>query len=276
MIKQFTEFATNGSLQISNEVVLKNYNTAKTIGLYTFIITKSNPLNVIVDSVPLTIKPHQILSLTPIQYFQFIEGEDAIVYQFNREFYCIQDHDKEVGCAGTLFFGNDFTPVIYLDKIEQQKFASLHDIFLDELETKDTIQAEMLRMLLSRFIIKTTRLLNNSKSATTSTLKTSDDTLRQYNILVETYFKEAHNVSFYADKLNKSPKTLSNSFSKLGQSPLRIIHERLILEAKRQLMYTDKSAKAIAYDIGFDDASHLSRLFKKQTNLTPSEFKKQL
>jgi len=273
MLKTFTEFSTNAILKISNETLLKSYKKVKQIGFHTFIISGDSSISLVVDGVPLTLKPHQILSLSPIQYFQYIEGKDAVVYQFNREFYCIKDHDKEVGCAGILFFGNDFIPVISLEKKEQQKFKMLHEVILDEIETQDTIQAEMLRMLLARFIIITTRILKANTLQTPS--KTSDDTLRQFNVFVETHYKESHKVGFYADLLNKSPKTLSNSFSKLGQSPLKIIHERLVLETKRQLMYTNRSAKEIAYDIGFEDASHLSRLFKKQTNLTLSQFKKQ-
>jgi len=42
------------------------------------------------------------------------------------------------------------------------------------------------------------------------------------------------------------------------------------------LIYTDKTAKEIAYEVGFEDASHLSRLFKKHTSFSPSDFKKQL
>ena len=275
MLKTFTEFSTNATLKIADQSLLQTFTSSEQIGLYTFIISGNNNISVLVDGVPVVLKPHQILSLTPIQYFQFIEGDDSVVYQFNREFYCIKDHDKEVGCAGVLFFGNDTIPIISLNKNEQHKFNVLHDMFLDEIETEDTIQAEMLRMLLARFIIKTTRLLKN-ETPTTTLNKATDETLRQFNLLVETHFKEAHQVSFYAEKLFKSPKTLSNSFAKLGQSPLKIIHERLVLETKRQLMYTDKTAKQIAYDIGFEDASHLSRLFKKQTSITLSDFKKGL
>ncbi|MBD3862857.1 helix-turn-helix domain-containing protein [Olleya marilimosa] len=275
MLKTFTEFSTNATLKIADQSLLQTFTSSEQIGLYTFIISGNNNISVLVDGVPVVLKPHQILSLTPIQYFQFIEGDNSVVYQFNREFYCIKDHDKEVGCAGVLFFGNDTIPIISLNKNEQHKFNVLHDMFLDEIETEDTIQAEMLRMLLARFIIKTTRLLKN-ETPTTTLNKATDETLRQFNLLVETHFKEAHQVSFYAEKLFKSPKTLSNSFAKLGQSPLKIIHERLVLETKRQLMYTDKTAKQIAYDIGFDDASHLSRLFKKQTSITLSDFKKGL
>jgi AraC-like DNA-binding protein len=273
MSKSFTEFSTNATLKVGNTSLLTAFKDSKAIGLYTFIWATKSPIKVVVDGVPLTIKPHQILSLTAIQYFQFIEGNDAIVYQFNREFYCIKDHDKEVGCVGLLFFGNEHIPIISLDKDEQRKFGILHNVFLEELDTTDTIQAEMLRMLMARFIIKTTRLLK-TETGDKPTLKGSNDTLRHFNLLVETHYKDQHSVTFYADQLHKSPKTLSNSFAKYGKSPLQIIHDRIVLETKRQLLYTDKSSKEIAYDIGFDDASHLSRLFKKQTSMSPSEFKK--
>lgn len=275
MAKTFTEFSTQGLLKIESGSEFSAFKTSKLLNLYTFIISKEKSLNLLVDGIPVLLESHQIIALTPIQHLQIKNIEDAIIYQFNQAFYCIKDHDKEVGCAGLLFFGNDTIPIVSLDSAEQNKFSALHCLLLDEIETKDNIQAEMLRMLLTRFIIKTTRLFKNTTNNVTIS-KATDETLRQFNFLVETHFKEAHNVNFYAEKLNKSPKTLSNTFSKFGQSPLKIIHERLVLEAKRQLKYTDKSTKEIAYDIGFDDASHLSRLFKKQTNLSPTSFKKQL
>lgn len=274
MTQVFSEFSTDALLKVGNEELLQNYSTSKPVGLYTFIWATHHPAELIVDGVPVTLQPQQILTLTAIQFLEYISGEDLIVYQFNREFYCIKDHDQEVGCVGLLFFGNTHIPIVTLDTLEQPKFNMLHQVFLDELETTDNIQAEMLRMLMARFIIKTTRLLK-SNSENEHVTKSPNDLLRHYNLLVETHYKEAHNVSFYADKLFKSPKTLSNTFAKYDRSPLQIIHERLVLETKRQLLYTDRSAKEIAYDIGFDDASHLSRLFKKQTGLTPSAFKKQ-
>ncbi|WP_353777273.1 helix-turn-helix domain-containing protein [Winogradskyella sp. 3972H.M.0a.05] len=275
MTKEFREFSTGAILNVANETLLQNFQTTKPIGLFTFIWTTSSDAEIEVDGIPFTLEANKILALTPIQNFQYKKGKDIIVYQFNREFYCIKDHDKEVGCVGLLFFGNDFVPIISLNKKEQEKFDFLHNVFLDELETKDNIQAEMLRMLMARFMIKATRILKNN-SETLRTHESKIDLLRHFNVLVDAHFKQEHSVSFYADKLFKSPKTLSNTFAKFKKSPLKIIHERIILEAKRQLMYTDKSAKEIAYDIGFEDASHLSRLFKKHTLLSPSQFQKQL
>ena len=122
MLKTFTEFSTNATLKIADQSLLQTFTSSEQIGLYTFIISGNNNISVLVDGVPLVLKPHQILSLTPIQNFKYIDGDDSVVYQFNQEFYCIKDHDKEVGCAGVLFFGNDTIPVISLNENEQHKF----------------------------------------------------------------------------------------------------------------------------------------------------------
>ncbi|MEP3837282.1 MAG: helix-turn-helix domain-containing protein [Algibacter sp.] len=276
MMQTFTEFSTNAILKIGDEELLAPYKKATQPHLYTFIRTNNSKAEIVVDSIPYTIEPNSILALTVVQYFQFVSGSNLVVYQFNPEFYCIKDHDQEVSCAGLLFFGNVHIPIMELNLEESRKFNTLHDVFLDEFETKDTIQAEMLRMLMARFIIISTRLLKAKEGFVETATNAKIDLLREFNILVESHFKTEHNVSFYADKLFKSPKTLSNTFAKLNTSPLKLIHERIVLETKRLLIYTDKTAKEIAYEVGFEDASHLSRLFKKQTQLSPSEFKKQL
>jgi len=276
MQKIFKDFNSDGLLHIGNESLLEFYKTPKQLSLYTFIRTTKYPLEIVVDGIPYTIAPNSLLTLTIVQFLQFIDGRDLIIYQFNRAFYCIKDHDQEVSCAGLLFFGHVHIPVIDLGKKEQRKFDTLHEVFIDELQTADTIQAEMLRMLMARFMIISTRLLKAKEGFNAAPNNLKIDLLRNFNMLVEAHYKSEHSVSFYADKLFKSPKTLSNTFAKLNTSPLMLIHERITLETKRLLTYSDKTAKEIAYEIGFDDASHLSRLFKKQTKLSPSEFKKQL
>lgn len=274
MNKEFKEFSTDAIFKLGDISILEQFKSSKQTELYTFIWTQSTPIDIVIDSVPFTIEANSILSLTPIQYIQYVSGgDDVVVYQFNREFYCIKDHDQEVSCVGVLFFGNTNIPIIHLSTQEQQKFKILHQVFLDELETKDNIQAEMLRMLMARFIIKCTRLLKAKEGITETAKNSKIELLRQFNFLVEQHFKTEHSVGFYAGKLFKSPKTLSNNFAKLNRSPLQIIHERIVLEAKRLLVYTDKTAKEIAYEVGFEDASHLSRLFKKYTAMSPSDFK---
>jgi len=74
--------------------------------------------------------------------------------------------------------------------------------------------------------------------------------------------------------LNKSPKTLSNVFSKIGQkTPLQYINDRKMLEARRLLKYTDKSVKEITYELGYEDVQTFSRFFKKQEGISPTYFR---
>jgi AraC family transcriptional activator of pobA len=58
------------------------------------------------------------------------------------------------------------------------------------------------------------------------------------------------------------------------KSLLLVIQERVLLEAKRLLFYTEKTSKEIAYELGFEDANHFSKFFKKHTGQTPTDFKK--
>ena len=183
MIHDFKEFSTGALFKIGNTQDLQSYNQAKQVNLYTFIWANSQPIKLIVDSVPITLQSNHIIALTPIQYLEYLSGSDAIVYQFNREFYCIKDHDQEVSCVGILFFGNTNIPIIKLNEKEQYKFKILHEVFIDELETKDNIQAEMLRMLMARFIIKSTRLLKAKEGIIETPKSSKVDLLRSFNFL---------------------------------------------------------------------------------------------
>jgi len=76
--------------------------------------------------------------------------------------------------------------------------------------------------------------------------------------------------------LFRSPKTLSNLFASYDlPSPLRLIHERVEAEAKRLLLYTDKSAKEISEILGFEDLATFSRFFKKMSGKSISDFRKE-
>lgn len=103
----------------------------------------------------------------------------------------------------------------------------------------------------------------------------SFDIIRRYYVLVDNHYKEKKQVQDYAEMLYRSPKTLSNLFAAYGlPSPLRIIHERIEAEAKRLLLYTNKSAKEIGEILGFEDLAAFSRFFRKMAKESISEYRK--
>lgn len=231
---------------------------------------------VIIDEAEYDFPEQSILPLLANHSFRFEDSSSLITWQFNRDFYCIIDHDQEVSCAGFIFYGSKELLFIQLSDEDEQKIKTLYQVFRDEFAEKDGIQGEMLRMLLKRLIIMITRL-GKKQYWNKDVSKEETDLVREFNVLVENNFKELHQVQDYANLLNKSPKTLANSFAKYSEkSPLAIIQERIVLEAKRLLFYTDKTASEIAYEVGFDEPSSFSRFFKKHTSISPSKFKAEM
>lgn len=273
MLKEYHNSKLDSSLVLTDKNILSD-TRIESGRYYKILYNRSDLLTICVDGFLKEIKENQIVCLTPVQKVTIRENSSAFnLLMFNREFYCIHENDDEVSCNGVLFFGSTDVPVLTLDDAEQCKFHTLFSVFRDELNTVDEIQGEMLRMLLKRLIIKCTRLARKQYMSDNSA-EYERDLIRNFNILVEKHFKEKRQVSDYAFMLNKSPKTLSNIFlTANNKSPLKVLHDRVLLEAKRYLLFSNMILKEIAYEIGFEDQSHFSRFFKKETGLSPSEFR---
>ena len=92
--------------------------------------------------------------------------------------------------------------------------------------------------------------------------------------LVERHYSEGLSIQEYATQLGVSSKTLSRSVHDAAScSPKDVISERLILEMKRLLVHTDLSVKEIAGRLRINDASYLTRFFRKQAGVAPSAFR---
>jgi AraC family transcriptional regulator, transcriptional activator of pobA len=226
-----------------------------------------------VDELPVTVESQGLVALMVNQSYRFERPVDVVVWQFNREFYCIVDHDREVSCVGLLFYGSHGTIVLTPTADDQRRLRTLLTVFEDEFETRDSVQGEMLRTLLKRLIILLTRLFRTLTVGNTLSPQQLD-VVRQFNLLVENNYRRLHRVSDYASLLHKSPKTLANLFAAHAErSPLQVIQERRTIEAKRLLLFTDKGVKQIAAELGFTDAATFSRFFKTEAGTSPMTFR---
>lgn len=226
-----------------------------------------------IDDVPVQLPAGHLLALVVGQTFRFERPTDLVLWQFNRAFYCVVDHDHEVSCAGLLFYGAHGPLTLDPGAEGQRRLCLLLAVFEDEFRTRDNVQGEMLRVLLKRLIIICTRL-TRERLALSDVPDVQLDLLRRFNLLVEQHYKIHHRVSDYANLLNKSPKTLANLSTRFRQqAPLAVIRARIALEARRLLLYTDRSAKQIARELGFDDPSTFSRFFKSEVGTSAIDFR---
>lgn len=203
--------------------------------------------------------------------------KNATLLYYNRDFYCIQIHDKEVACDGLLFHNIFEIPFVELEKSEDLIIKNLFQNIKDELEWKDSSAEEMIRTYVKQIIIRATRKWKkqNLNNDTLNIPNNDVDIFRDFSRYLEIHFREKHNVSEYADLLRMAPKTLTHKLKSLHlESPNQLIINRILLEAKRLLVYTEKTVKEIAYDLGYDDPAYFNRLFTNKIGSTPANFKK--
>ncbi|GCB35917.1 transcriptional regulator [Bacteroides faecalis] len=220
------------------------------------------------------ISENDVISLTHLQHLEFksIDGE-YLTLLFNSNFYCIYGNDHEVSCSGFLFNGSSHLIRFTLNEKECQQLNDITTAMESEFTVSDSLQEEMLRILLKRFIIQCTRIARQRLDITREK-ESSFEIVRQYYNLVDEHYRTKKQVQDYADMLHKSPKTLSNIFSTCKlPSPLRVIHERVEAEAKRLLLYSNRSVKEIADILGFEDQASFSRFFKNMTGQRAVQFR---
>lgn len=263
----------NGRMVLTDELH-NHHDLLKDKSLYKFLSVESGELTLEIDYVQMQLKAGEVITLSPLHHLLFTKIEGS--YQsllFNSNFYCIYEHDKEVSCNGFLFNGTSQIMKLELKSDQKNELNHICEYIQNEFGKKDSLQEEMLRLLLKQFIITYTRWAR-SKYHVGQENENSFDLVRRFFILVDNHYREKKQVQDYADLLNRSPKTLTNLFLTYGlPSPLKVIQSRTEAESKRLLLYTTKSAKEISNLLGFDEPASFSRFFKNVTGESVSDFR---
>lgn len=172
------------------------------------------------------------------------------------------------------FFEQSVPSCLSLNKKEFEDFKThLHEIEL-LLSDNDTLTKEIVLLhlhLLLKLLQK--QYLNQFPEHDSSTKP--EKIIKGFTGLIDDHFSKEPSVNFYADKLNITPNYLNILSQKYLKVPASdVIKQRTILEAKRLLTSTDLSIKEIGYQLGFNDNTYFTKVFKKYAGKTPGDFKK--
>lgn len=131
-----------------------------------------------------------------------------------------------------------------------------------------------MRALLALIAIEVVRLAVSRARSGTVTLTRADAHVEELRRLLEQHFRKERLISFYAEKLAMTPDRLNDHVKRAtGVTAGHLIRQRVLTEAKRQLVFTSQAIHEIAYDLAFSDPSHFTRFFRKQTGMTPQAFR---
>ncbi len=215
-----------------------------------------------------------LLFATPFQTLQLVASSPLapVMLQFHGDFYCIAYHHTEVACNGLLFNNVYISPLVGLNSEEARSIQLILSQFEEELHQAAPSET-VLQAYLQLFLAKSSSIKLRSIAAEAGQAA-KDEQMEHFRELLEQHYLTLHKPNDYADLLAMSPNTFTKRCTRyFKKPPSRLIQERLILEAKKQLHLTRRSIKEIAYALNFEDEFYFSRVFKKFTHISPQAFR---
>lgn len=175
------------------------------------------------------------------------------------------------------FFNNPYaSPVLKITAVQLSHITQIISQIHSEFNSTNADRAEMLHACLAQFLI-TARRMYHDASVTAVTAASPPGLTHKFKMLAHKNFIRYKSVADYAALLNITPGHLNDSVHRdTGKSASEIIHDRIILEAKRLLYHSPKSVKEIAAELLYDDPSYFSRFFKARTGASPEQFRRHI
>ncbi|MCF2446665.1 helix-turn-helix domain-containing protein [Dyadobacter sp. CY345] len=215
------------------------------------------------------VKDNRAYLLSPGQpyEFQFNSAVEGFAISFSEDFLCRTS--SETSRVLQLSNSNVFVEIL-LDRDMQPDVQLLIESMQKEYVNLYTLKSEVLRSLLKILLIYL-----SGKTVLEPEFIIPNNRLEQlFMDSLNSKFTVKKRVVDYASDLAISPNHLNSVIKRItGYSVSYHIQQKVILEAKKRAMYSSKSMKEIAYELGFDDTSHFSKFFKNYSGVCFSDFK---
>jgi AraC family transcriptional activator of pobA len=228
----------------------------------------------LIDLEEYQLEDNTVYCITPGQVHQLntTGAADGYVISFMAEFLGVAEENYDLLFNTGLFYTFSNSPVI---KVNDEMSVEMEEAvvkMLKEFNNFFILRAEILRGFLKIFLIYLTRQFDRPKESEAHSK--SIELVKQFFALVEKNYTTRKMVTDYADALAVTPNHLNEVVKKITGSPAsHHIQQRIILEAKRQAVYSRVTMKEIAYHLGFDDTAHFSKFFKNASGESFSDFR---
>lgn len=233
----------------------------------------------IIDFKEYPIKPHQIFFVNPSQVHQIISNPDPTGYVilFTPEFLERNSIRSDFISNLKLFQLRDESAALPINLKMREKLKIFADQMLEAFNSNADLSMDIIGAYLKLFLIECNGHCSLSKNTNTQSVEVGKTLVKKFKEIVEKNFSKWHQVKEYADALNVTPNYLNEVIkTAINVSAKEFIQNRIVVEAKRMIVFTNKSSKEIGFEMGFEDPSHFSKFFKSQSGQTLQEFKKAL
>ncbi len=219
-------------------------------------------------------QPNTLFFITPGQiHFPIIKDSlSGYVLLFTDDFLSLNRLDHNFLRGFDFFHRVDHPPLLHLPPEQSARFGNFCRDMLAEYQSENFGKLVVLQSLLQQFLIQTQRLYQ--VKVTPAKASAGDVLVQQFIRLIDIHYLEKQSVQEYASMLAVTAGHLSDTTREvLGISPSQLIHQRLIVEAKRLLLHSDQNVVEIGQRVGFADPSYFTRFFKRETTQSPTAFR---
>lgn len=162
---------------------------------------------------------------------------------------------------------------IMVEKNAWREIVGLCELMAVENERQASGFEEVLQGLFAAFLPMLRRQVPAASAPVTKSAS-EGETSALFAALLEAEYRKHHDVDFYARRLKLTPKALTMRVTRAtGISARGKIHDRLLLEARRLLAYSDLAIGAISGELGFEDPNYFARFFRKRAGESPGAFR---
>ncbi len=219
------------------------------------------------------IQPNSLFVLKPgqVHSWQLSADIDGYIAFYSQEIYNVYFGSKQIE---EYSFYRDLknSPEIILNQSQAKEISIYFDLLLEENNKNEVKKIDKLLNLLDIIHVELARIYESLQE---HNLHSYNLKIKELEQLVNQYFKTEKLPSFYADKMNMSLKHLNRICKNVLDITLtEFIYSKIILESKRLLSANVMTIGEVANDLGFENYSYFTKVFKKYTNLTPKGFKK--
>jgi AraC family transcriptional regulator, transcriptional activator of pobA len=200
----------------------------------------------------------------------------GVVFGFLPSFFSVDT--QYPGLIGRLdYFHHVHCPLLTLDEADATNMAQDFGRLLHEAEREQPARDDLARALITVILSKVRQHFHRRMQARRAALEESATALeKRFRIALDLHFPQLLRVSDYARILQVSRSYLSDELRRCtGCTAKELIHQRLLLEARRLLIYSRLSMAEIAYRLQFHDPSYFGRFFRDHAGLSPGAFREQ-
>lgn len=221
-----------------------------------------------------SIEPGSVFFLKPGQthYWEFEIPPEGYIFSHTQDFYENPYLNEKLN-QFPFYRSNKNPPSLILSQQETDNLKPRFEELMNEYYNNSVYKKSKIFSLINLIYIGLSRLYISLDKSVKIVSPINMKIITKLEVAIEAHYKDEKLPRFYANKLFVTTKHLNRVIkTSLNKTTTDLIIERVVLEAKRLMVYSENSLTTISYILGYQDYAYFSRLFKRKTGISPKKF----